>query len=113
MRARRFLLVAGRTLGFIPFFLWELLLANLQVALEVVRPRHRMEPGIIRIPLRASSDLEITFFANLISLTPGTLTLGVAKDRSALYVHGLHVRSPDHFRQRLARLEDRLLKVTR
>lgn len=106
-------IVLWRALWFIPFFLWELLLANLQVALEVVRPRHRMEPGIIRVPLRAESDLEITLFANLISLTPGTLTLGVTDDRSGLYVHGLHVRSPDHFRGRLARLEDRLLGVMR
>lgn len=113
MTVRRAAIVLVRSFRFIPFFLWELLLANLQVALEVVRPRPRIEPGIIRVPLRARSDLEITFFANLISLTPGTLTLGVTKDRSALYVHGLHVRSPDDFRGRLARLEDRFLKVTR
>lgn len=113
MNLWRGVVVGGRTLRFIPFFLWELLLANLQVALEVVRPRHRMDPGIIRVPLNARSDLEITFFANLISLTPGTLTVGVAKDRSALYVHGLHVKNPQHFRARLARLEDRLLRVMR
>lgn len=109
----RWTVVLVRTIRFIPFFFWELILANAEVALEVATPRHRMEPGIIKVPLQARSDLEITLFANLISLTPGTLTLGVADDRGALFVHGLHVKSPDRFRARLAELERRLLRVMR
>lgn len=113
MKPLRWIVVLGRTLGFVPFFVWELILANLEVAREVMTPKHGMEPGIIRVPLEARTDLEIMLFANLISLTPGTLTLGVTDDRSALYVHGFHVKTVEGFRTRLASLERRLLKVMR
>lgn len=113
MKPWRWLVVTGRAFGFLPFFLWELVLANAQVALEVVSPRNRMRPGIIRVPLKAERDLEIMLIANLISLTPGTLTLEVTDDRSALFVHGLHISTPDRFRARIAKMEQRLLKVMR
>jgi multicomponent Na+:H+ antiporter subunit E len=95
------------------FFLWELVLANALVAWEVITPTNRTSPAVVRVPLRCASNTEIALFANLISLTPGTLSLECSVDRSALYVHGLHVRSAESFRARLARLEDRLLEVTR
>lgn len=109
----RALVRAVRTLRFAGFFLRELVAANALVAWEVVTPSNRTSPAVVRVPLRCSSDTEIALFANLISLTPGTLSLETSADRSALYVHGLHVHSPERFRARLARLEDRLLGVTR
>jgi multicomponent Na+:H+ antiporter subunit E len=113
MRIARRALVIARFIAFLPFFLRELVLANVQVALEVITPTNRMRPGIIRVPLRVRSDLQIMLFANLISLTPGTLTLEVTEDRSSLYVHGLHVKDPEDFRSKMGALEDRLLRVFR
>lgn len=68
-------------------FLRELVLSSLQVAWAVAKPDMGIAPGIIAVPLEAETDLEITTLANLISLTPGTLTIDVADDRSELYVH--------------------------
>lgn len=103
----------GRGLWFLAYYLWELVVANAVIAWEVMTPRHYMRPGIIRVPIRSRSDLEVTLLANLISFTPGTLSLEVADDRSALYVHALHLVSPQHLRTRLWRMEDRLLGVLR
>lgn len=98
---------------FVVFYLGELALSNLAVAWEVITPAHHQRPGIVRFPTRAETDLEITLLANAISFTPGTLTLEVAEDRSALFVHVLHSGGPDETRRRLRRLEDRLLAVFR
>ena len=68
-------------------FLKELVLSSVQVAVAVVKPDMGIAPGIVAVPLEAESDLEVTTLANLISLTPGTLTIDVARDRSELYVH--------------------------
>ncbi|HVL90660.1 MAG TPA: Na+/H+ antiporter subunit E [Actinomycetota bacterium] len=102
-----------RVIRFVGFFLWELIAANAVVAWEVVTPSTFMRPGIIAVPVRCRTEMEVTLLANLISLTPGTLTLEVSEDRSTLYVHGLHVKSPEHLRERVGLLENHLLEVLR
>jgi len=69
-------------------------LANLRVAHDVLTPRHHMTPGIVAVPLELESDLQITLLANLITLTPGTLSLHVSDDRRTLYVHAMYIRDP-------------------
>lgn len=91
----------GQIARFLVFFLWELLRANLRVALVVIRPRLHVQPGIIKIPLDIQSDLGITLLANVITLTPGTLSLDITPDKSALYVHTMYVDNPDTFRQEI------------
>lgn len=77
------------------FMLWELVLANLRVAYDVLTPTHHMRPGVLAIPLEARTDLEITLLANLITLTPGTLTLDVSLDRRFLYIHVMYIDGDD------------------
>jgi multicomponent Na+:H+ antiporter subunit E len=102
------------TLVFILFFLWELLLANLRVAVIVLSPRLRVRPGIVAIQLDAVTPGEITLLANLITLTPGTLSLDVSTDRRVLYVHGLNIDDVERFRQEIKRgFEARILEVMR
>lgn len=73
------------------FFLWELVASSLRVAWDVVTPQNKAKPGILAVPLEARSDAEIMLLANLISLTPGTLSLDVSEDRRQLYVHAMFV----------------------
>lgn len=103
-----------RLIEFAGFFLWELLWANVRVAYDVVTPTHHMRPGIIALPLDAETDLEITLLANLISLTPGTLSLDVSSDRKVLYVHHMYLHDLDVERERIkSGIERRLLRVIR
>jgi|SRR5690554_921456 len=83
--------------SFVFFFLYELIKANIQVAYEVVTPTLYMEPGIVAVPLDVKSDLEITLLANLISLTPGTLSLDISDDKDILYVHTMYVHEKQEF----------------
>lgn len=103
-----------KIIGFIFFFLYELLKANLQVAYDVITPRFFMRPGIISVPLDAKSDLEITLLANLITLTPGTLSLDVSDDRKVLYVHAMYINDKESFIQGIKTgFEKRLLEILR
>ncbi len=77
------------------YFLWELILASLRVAYEVLTPTHHMRSGIIALPLDVESDAEITLLANLISLTPGTLSIDVSRDRRTLYIHAMYIDNDD------------------
>lgn len=102
------------TIMFIFYFIKELIIANLKVAFDIVTPKDYMKPAIVAVPLDAKSNLEITLFANLLTLTPGTLSLDVSTDKSVLYVHALYVKDADSFRDKLKNgLEKRLLEVLR
>ena len=106
--------LAWKIVGFVFFFLYELLLANLQVAYDVITPKFHMKPGIVRVPLDAKTPLEITLLANLISLTPGSLSLDVSADNKALYIHAMYVHDEEKFiRDIKDGFERRLLEILR
>ena len=70
-------------------FLYELVVSSVQVAGVVLNPFSRPKGQFVTMPLEAESDVEILLTANLISLTPGTLTVDVAPDRSSLSIHAM------------------------
>lgn len=90
---------APRLLRFAAFALREVVLANLRVARIVLTPRPRLRPGIVAVPLEPATDAQITVLANLITLTPGTLSVEVSEDRRTLFVHAIDVESPEAFRR--------------
>jgi multicomponent Na+:H+ antiporter subunit E len=100
-------------IGFIGYFFWELLMSNLKVAYDVLTPTHHMCPGVIAVPLDAETDGEITIVANLISLTPGTLSLDVSTDRKVLYIHVMYLVDRDAVLRSIKSLEARTLDVLR
>lgn len=95
--------------SFLLFFLRQLVTASAVVAWEVVTPGSRINQGIVRLPLRTRSPGVTTVIANAISLTPGTLTLEVARDPFVLYVHILHLRGVEEVRADLREVERRAL----
>jgi multicomponent Na+:H+ antiporter subunit E len=103
-----------KTAVLLGYFLVELLLSNLRVLWDVITPRHISRPGIVGVPLEACTDIEILLVANLVSLTPGTLSIDLSPDRRTLYVHVMFLDDPQKFRKRIkAGLERRILEVTR
>jgi multicomponent Na+:H+ antiporter subunit E len=106
--------IVPRAIAFLLFFLYELVKANIHVAYDVITPTFYMTPGIVRVPLDAKTDFEITLLANLISLTPGTLSLDVSEDRKVLYVHSMYIEDKDKFIEGIKNgFERRLLKLLR
>lgn len=101
MGVRRVLLRVWRFGVLAVYFLYELVVSSVQVARDVVTPRSRARPGILAIPLDARSDLQITLFANLVSLTPGSLSLDVSEDRRLLFVHMMFIDDPEKDRRAL------------
>lgn len=76
-------------------FLWELLISSVAVAWDVLTPRHRARPAIIEMPLDVKSDAGILLVTNLISLTPGTLSIDVSDDRTVLRIHAMFAEDPE------------------
>lgn len=103
-----------QVIGLFLFFIWQLVLSSLRVAYDVITPNHYSRPGIVAIPLNAETDMEITILANMISLTPGTLSLDVSDDRKVLYIHAMYIDDVESLRHEIkAGFERRVLEVMR
>jgi multicomponent Na+:H+ antiporter subunit E len=76
-------------------FHYELIVSSISVAWDVLTPRHRARPGIICVPLKAKGEAEVLLVTNLISLTPGTLSLDVTEDCNTLVIHAMFADDPD------------------
>jgi multicomponent Na+:H+ antiporter subunit E len=104
----------GKVLSFVFFYLWELIQSNFRVAYDVITPTLHARPAVVAIPLDAETPAEITLLANLITMTPGTLSLDVSDDRKTLYVHAMYVDDPEVLRRSIKNgLERRVLELMR
>ncbi len=111
---RRYFYRVPRTIGFFFFFLYEMIIANIQVAYDVITPKYFFKPGIVRYPLEANSDLEINLLSTMISMTPGTLILDISEDKKSLYIHVMYLKDKDAFIMQIKNgFERRLLEILR
>ncbi len=92
----------------------ELLLSNLEVIKVVYRPNIDIQPGIIALPTELRTNWEITLLANLITLTPGTLSISVSNDHQLIYIHAMDIRDKDEIIYSIKNtFEDAIMEVTR
>jgi multicomponent Na+:H+ antiporter subunit E len=82
------------------FFASALLVANVRVAVDVIRGR-RIEPAVVGIPLDVTTDGEILLLSMLINITPGSVTIDLSDDRRTLYVHVMHMRTAEATRREI------------
>ena len=101
-----------RVVGLFAYFLWELVLANFRLAIDVATPSYHMRPGIVAVPLDATTDAQILLLSMLINTTPGSVALDVSPDRKTLYVHVMYMRTPEAARDEIKQgFERRVLGV--
>lgn len=79
---------------FTAVFLYDMLVANLTVARLILAGPRRLRPAFVTVPLDLSDDFAISMLANIICLTPGTVSARLSADRRELLVHALDVDSP-------------------
>jgi multicomponent Na+:H+ antiporter subunit E len=82
-------------------FFKELIKSNIAVLRVVLSPRLRVRSGVIAVPTELTNDVALTMLANMITLTPGTLTLDISPDRRYLYVHTLNLDDPEDVKEEI------------
>lgn len=104
-----------RILGFACWFAWQVVLSNIAVLRDNLTPGQDSAPGIVRCATRCQGDGELTLLAALITLTPGTLTLGTTREEGerVLFVHGMYAASAEALRTELEDMETRMLRALR
>ncbi len=76
---------------FLGFYLVKLISANLFIAWDILTPRMRTNPGVIEVDVDLSSEFGTLLLSNLVSMTPGTLSMDLDLDRKKLMVHLLYM----------------------
>lgn len=78
---------------YIPWIIYQIVLANIDVAYRILHPKMPIDPKIITFKTKLRSDLSLTTLANSITLTPGTITVDI-KD-GIYYVHAVATKPAD------------------
>lgn len=97
--------------GLAAFLVRELVVANVRVAIDVLRPHTAIRPAVIGVPLDVTSDHEILLLSMLINITPGSVTIDLSEDRRTLYVHVMHMTSVEASRREIKAGFERRVKL--
>ncbi len=109
---RRALLMPVRLVVFAAWFTWEVLSSSGRVLHDIASRGSEATARVVRFPLRSTTDAEATLIATLITLTPGTLTLGIVPREDGgrcLLVHSMYHRDHASALADLSHMEDRML----
>jgi multicomponent Na+:H+ antiporter subunit E len=69
-----------------------------------------VQSGVIAVPTELTDEVSLTVLANMITLTPGTLTLDISPDRRYLFVHTLNLDDPEAVKRDIQQAFERYLR---
>lgn len=86
---------SGKFIIYLVWELWQIILANFDVAYRVLHPKMPIDPSVIEFDTSLRSDLAIVTLANSITLTPGTITINIEQERGRFQVHAIAQKPAD------------------
>lgn len=86
-----------RFLWFVAYYITELVMSSLYVAYDIITPKKLTQPGIVEVPVSLNNETAIIAYANLISMTPGSLTMDMSSDKKKIYVHAMYLYDREKF----------------
>jgi len=97
--------------AYVPLFVFQLILSNIDVAFRVLSPKIPLNPGFVKISTDLKGDFAKLTLANSITLTPGTLSVDV--DGSDIYIHTVDVKgkTPEENREIISSKFEKVLGV--
>jgi multisubunit Na+/H+ antiporter MnhE subunit len=97
---------------FILFYLYKLVEANLYIAYDILTPRLRIKPGFIKVPLTLKSNFGLLLFSNLLSMTPGSLSIDITDDKKTILVHVLYETTQDDMLKEFNIIQNKIKRIT-
>ena len=73
----------------------DVIVANVRVARLVLGRMDALRPAFVTVPLELRTEQAVTLLARIVTITPGTATLGIDRKRRCLLVHVLHTEQPE------------------
>lgn len=99
-------------IGFIMFYLYKLIQSNIYIAWDILTPRMRTNPGYLWVSVELKSDFGLLLFSNLLSMTPGTLSIDYDRNKKALLVHYLYNDKKKSVETDIEAIQSRIKMIT-
>lgn len=97
---------------FIVYYMIKLIQANLFIAYDILTPKMHSKPAFIEVQIMLSTNLGILLFSNLISMTPGSLSIDISKDKKRMLVHVLYHSTDELMKKDFEEIQDKIRKIT-
>lgn len=97
--------------SFLLYYLLKLVQANIYIAYDILTPKLHTNPNFVWIPIRVHSDLGILLLCNLLSMTPGTLSVEIAHDKKKLLVHCLYNNMEGNVVSDIEEMQDKIIRL--
>jgi multicomponent K+:H+ antiporter subunit E len=75
----------------------DIVVANWQVARLVLGPLDRLRPGFLYVPIAITDPFVATLLGSIVTLTPGSVSVEIDREKNELIVYALHVDDADAF----------------
>ncbi|HKK63788.1 MAG TPA: Na+/H+ antiporter subunit E [Bacteroidales bacterium] len=93
------------------FYLVKLTAANLYIAWDIITPRMHTNPGIIEVETGSKSDVGLLLLSNLVSMTPGTLSIDIDPSKEKLKVHVLYMNRKEDTLKEIEKIREMIKKI--
>ncbi len=100
-------------LGLLAWTAWAVIHSSALVARDIIAPSSRLAPAVVAVRLRCQNRWEIAALTGVITITPGTLVVGIEADHSRMWVHGMYGSDPVAFRSSIEDVQDRVIGALR
>lgn len=99
-------------LEFTGFYMYNLAAANFYIAWDILTPRMRMKPAFMEIPVTLESDFGLLLFSNLLSMTPGTISMDISEDKKTVLVHVLYYKTDEIMMSEFFKIQEKIKRIT-
>ena len=99
-------------LEFIGYYLYNLAKANLYIAWDILTPKMHMKPAFMEIPVRLETDFGLLLFSNLLSMTPGTISIDISEDKKTVQVHVLYYKTDEIMLSDFFNMQKKIKRIT-
>jgi multicomponent Na+:H+ antiporter subunit E len=99
-------------LEFIVYYTMKLVQANIYIAWDILTPEMHTKPAFMEVPLKVKTDLGMLLFSNLLSMTPGTLSMDIIRDKKVLLVHVLYYSTDELMQKDFEGIQDKIIRIT-
>lgn len=97
---------------FVVYYLYNLAAANIYIAWDILTPRMRMKPAFMEVPVKLTSDFGLLLFSNLLSMTPGTMSIDISEDKKTVLVHVLYYKSEEIMLNEFFKMQEKIKRIT-
>ena len=95
----------------IGYYLAKLVVANLYIAWDILTPRIRINPGVIEVETGTKKDLGLLLLSNLVSMTPGTLSIDIDPSKERLQIHVLYMDKKEETLKEIEKMRELTNKI--